>query len=63
MDNRSIESVAWMADDRQRRVDWYFDAKQYVSSASSDDAEAETVKATVSVFQGRVTASARRAAG
>ena len=63
IDNRSIESVAWMADELHRRIDWYFNAKQYVNSASIDDAEAETMKTTVSVFQGRVTASARRAAG
>lgn len=52
-----------MADELHRRIDWYFNAKQYVNSASIDDAEAETMKTTVSVFQGRVTASARRAAG
>ena len=44
IDNRSIESVAWMADELHRRIDWYFNAKQYVNSASIDDAEAETMK-------------------
>ena len=39
IDNRSIESVAWMADELHRRIDWYFNAKQYVNSASIDDAE------------------------
>lgn len=50
IDNRSIESVAWMADELHRRIDWHF----------NHDGESKTI---VQVFQGKVTAAARKASG
>lgn len=52
IDNRSIESVAWMADELHHRIDGYFNR--------NDKSDAQVA---VRVFQGRVTASARRASG
>ncbi|NEG89097.1 restriction endonuclease [Bifidobacterium aerophilum] len=60
IDNRSIESVAWMADELHRRIDWYFNAERYLAE---HDRERPHVAVTVLVFQGRVTALARRASG
>lgn len=59
IDNRSLESVAWMADELHRRIDWFYNAKRY------DGGESDAAKpaVTVAVFQGRVTAEARRASG
>lgn len=51
IDNRSIESVAWMADELHRRIAWYFNQKQ-------TDGQTK-----VWVYQGRITADARRASG
>lgn len=51
IDNRSMESVAWMADELHRRIEWYFNQKQ------AD----ELTK--VWVYQGRITADARHASG
>lgn len=62
IDNRSIESVAWMADELHRRVDWYFNSQRYLNSSSADEEDGKMSTA-VSVFQGRVTAAARRASG
>ncbi|RSX51617.1 type II CRISPR RNA-guided endonuclease Cas9 [Bifidobacterium callimiconis] len=61
IDNRSIESVAWMADELHRRIDWYFNAAQYQSDSGRADERTHTT--TVRVFQGKVTALARRASG
>ncbi|PJM79562.1 restriction endonuclease [Bifidobacterium scaligerum] len=64
IDNRSIESVAWMADELHRRIDWYFNSRKYLNSVSAaDDLDGNKGETAVSVFQGRVTAAARRAAG
>ncbi|WP_455676899.1 type II CRISPR RNA-guided endonuclease Cas9 [Pseudoscardovia suis] len=51
IDNRSIESVAWMADELHRRIDWHFNG-----AASSRELEA---KVQVAVYQGRITSEAR----
>ncbi|RSX55612.1 HNH endonuclease [Bifidobacterium dolichotidis] len=53
IDNRSIESVAWMADELHRRIDWHFNR--------SNDAQPDATK--VGVFRGSITASARKASG
>ena len=52
IDNRSIESVAWMADELHRRIDGYFNRNDKFDT-----------QVAVHVFQGHVTASARRAGG
>ncbi|MBT1165445.1 type II CRISPR RNA-guided endonuclease Cas9 [Bifidobacterium simiarum] len=62
IDNRSVESVAWMADELHRRIDWYFNAERYRNDAPEDSyASVPTTK--VWVFQGKVTALARKASG
>lgn len=61
IDNRSIESVAWMADELHRRIDWYFNAASYQNVNSLG--EVIPAKVQVRVFQGKVTALARRASG
>lgn len=60
IDNRSIESVAWMADELHRRIDWYYNADRY---QTEDGVARPDRKVAVCVFQGRVTAAARRASG
>ena len=55
LDNRSIESVAWMADELHHRIEAYF-------SQDADAAE-NAINTQVQVFQGRVTALARKACG
>lgn len=60
IDNRSIESVAWMADELHHRIDWYFNAERYLAER---DEERSQTKVKVRVFQGRITALARRASG
>lgn len=60
IDSRSIESVAWMADELHRRIDWHFNAQRYLTD---DGAVAVQPDVKVAVFQGRVTAAARRAGG
>ncbi|TPF86950.1 restriction endonuclease [Bifidobacterium sp. UTCIF-37] len=60
IDNRSIESVAWMADELHRRIDWYFNAGHYLEEC---DELRPRIMVEVRVFQGRVTALARRASG
>ncbi|KAB7789529.1 HNH endonuclease [Bifidobacterium leontopitheci] len=60
IDNRSIESVAWMANELHRRIDWHFNSARYL--AQSENEWAKTV-VSVQVFPGKVTASARRASG
>ncbi|NEG55133.1 restriction endonuclease [Bifidobacterium sp. SMA15] len=60
IDNRSIESVAWMADELHRRIDWYFNSQRYLAERDEDRPSREVA---VDVFQGRVTALARRASG
>lgn len=58
IDNRSIESVAWMADELHRRIDWFFNAGQY-----SNDSDGESEHTKVAVYRGSVTAEARKASG
>ncbi|NMM93813.1 type II CRISPR RNA-guided endonuclease Cas9 [Bifidobacterium oedipodis] len=60
IDNRSIESVAWMADELHRRIDWFYNAEHY-TGALAQVKQAEPVK--VNVYQGRITADARKASG
>lgn len=60
IDSRSIESVAWMADELHRRIDWYFNSDRYLARTEE---ERPAIAVTVRVFAGRVTASARRAGG
>lgn len=55
IDNRSIESVAWMADELHRRIEAYFNRDA--------DASENAIGTQVRVFQGRVTALARKACG
>lgn len=62
LDNRSIESVSWMADELHRRIDWYFNHDRYEKKA--EEAPADGLPETrVAVYPGSVTASARHAAG
>lgn len=49
IDNRSIESVAWMADELHRRIDWHFN-----HGRSNGDS-----RVNVAVYQGKLTAEAR----
>lgn len=55
IDNRSMESVAWMADELHRRIDWFFNHESY----QYPDVLPNT---TVRVFRGRLTSDARKAA-
>lgn len=59
IDNRSIESVAWMADELHRRIDWYFNSQAYGNAAANREAG----QTKVAVFPGSVTAEARKASG
>lgn len=52
IDNRSIESVAWMADELHRRIEAYFNRDA--------DTSKNTIKTKVWVFRGRLTALARK---
>ena len=61
IDNRSIESVAWMADELRRRIDGYFNYRE--NGESNKEIEENKQSTTVAVFQGRVTAAARKASG
>lgn len=54
IDNRSIESVAWMADELHRRIDWFFNHDAYLYP----DVLPNT---SVRVFRGRLTSDARKA--
>ena len=60
IDNRSIESVAWMADELHRRIDWFFNADRY-SAGDMLASATNGVNTKVWVFQGRLTAAARKA--
>ena len=51
IDSRSIESVAWMADELHRRIDWHFNGS---TSESDHDRKVQVV-----VYQGRITSEAR----
>lgn len=62
IDNRSIESVAWMADELHRRIEWHYNRGKH-SGCAGDDAERDIQGTKVWVFRGVVTASARRASG
>lgn len=57
-DNRSIESVSWMADELHKRIDWYYNSQRY--TATSDIPE-RAVK--VFVYSGLSTSLARRFSG
>ncbi len=51
IDSRSIESVAWMADELHRRIDWHFNG----DASESDHGR----RVLVAVYQGRITSEAR----
>lgn len=57
IDNRSIESVAWMADELHRRIDWYYNSARYMGVVPADT----PIATRVSVYQGSITAEARKA--
>lgn len=59
LDERSIESVSWMADELHKRIDWHFNHEDMLS-AENHIAERETQ---VSVYPGSITAIARAASG
>lgn len=59
IDNRSIESVAWMADELHRRIDWYFNSDRYTGNLNDD----ESAVAKVRVYAGSLTAEGRKASG
>ena len=59
-DNRSIESVAWMADELHRRIDWFYNSERY--TATDDDAR-PTREVNVRVYPGRITDLARKFSG
>ncbi len=58
-DNRSIESVAWMADELRKRIDWYYNSEHYTSHKPKNDNK----QVKIGVFPGKVTALARRLSG
>lgn len=60
IDSRSIESVAWMADELHRRIDWHFNSARYLAR---NEEERPAAAVTVRVFPGRVTALARLTSG
>lgn len=62
IDNRSIESVAWMADELHRRIEWHYNRGKH-SGHASDDAERAAQETRVWVFRGAVTEAARKASG
>lgn len=55
IDNRSMESVAWMADELHRRIEWHFN--EMTTDGAAADASGRKVQ--VAVYQGRLTAEAR----
>lgn len=57
-DNRSMESVAWMADELHKRIDWYYNSARYTSTS---DVPERDVK--VFVYSGTITSLARRFSG
>lgn len=59
IDNRSIESVAWMADELHRRIDWYFNSDGYAGNLNDDNSGVTKV----CVYAGSLTAEGRRASG
>lgn len=59
LDERSIESVSWMADELHKRIDWHFNQKDMLST-ENQIAQRETQ---VSVYPGSITAIARTASG
>lgn len=60
MDNRSIESVAWMADELHRRIDWFFNSSKYMDTTGEESGNLDTK---VRVYAGFVTGIARRYSG
>ncbi|BAR06428.1 restriction endonuclease [Scardovia inopinata] len=64
LDNRSIESVSWMADELYKRIDWYFNHEQYETSKKAINDDKDNLSGTqVVVYPGSITAEARNAAG
>ena len=59
IDNRSMESVSWMADELHRRIDWHFNSRKYGNA----ETQQESGQTSVSVFPGSATAEARKASG
>ncbi|MEE1324294.1 MAG: HNH endonuclease [Bifidobacteriaceae bacterium] len=59
IDNRSMESVSWMADELHRRIDWHFNSRKYGNA----ETQQESGLTSVSVFPGSATAEARKASG
>ena len=59
IDNRSMESVSWMADELHRRIDWHFNSRKYGNAETRQ----ESGRTSVSVFPGSATAEARKASG
>ena len=59
IDNRSMESVSWMADELHRRIDWHFNSRKY----GNTETRQESGRTSVSVFPGSATAEARKASG
>ncbi len=59
IDNRSMESVSWMADELHRRIDWHFNSRKY----GNTETRQESGRTSVSVFPGSTTAEARKASG
>lgn len=57
-DNRSIESVAWMADELHRRIDWYYNS-QYYQSGDDNQKVNDCVRTHVGVYAGSLTAMVR----
>ncbi|QOL34507.1 HNH endonuclease [Bifidobacterium lemurum] len=60
IDNRSMESVAWMADELHRRIDWFYNADRYNGKSL---AKTEKAFIAVNVYRGRIIADARKASG
>ena len=61
-DNRSIESVAWMANELHRRIDWYYNSQNYQTNNGISDIS-NKAQTNVGVYAGSLTAIARRMSG
>lgn len=57
LDERSMESVAWMADELHRRIDWHYNTSIRTSSTN----DYSSMRTEVFVYPGSITAIARRA--
>lgn len=66
-DNRSIESVAWMANELHHRIDWYYNSEYYIGNTYATDAVISNTDSnlgtSVGVYAGSITAMSRKLSG